>query len=65
MTVRVTPAGTEYARGSRDQHSPKAFSCENNMDSGPLPPELMLSCMCNVALNLLWILTYFEITFPI
>ena len=29
------------------------------MDPGLLPPELMVSCMCNVALNLLWILTYF------
>ena len=29
LTVRVTPAGTECARCSWDQHSPKAFSCEN------------------------------------
>ena len=53
MTVTVTPAGTRCARCNRDQHSPKAFSCENNLDAGPLPPELMVSCMCNVALNLL------------
>ena len=43
MTVRMTSAGTECIRCSRDKHCPKIYSSENNMNPGPLPHELLVS----------------------
>ena len=42
MTVRMTSAGTECIRCTRDKHSPKTFSSDNNMHPGPVPQELMV-----------------------
>jgi len=43
MTVKMTSAGTECIRCTKDQHSPKTFSSDNNMNPGPVPQELMVS----------------------
>ena len=42
MTVRATSAGTECVRCSRDKHSPKTYSLDNNMHPGPVPLELLV-----------------------
>ena len=44
MTVKMTFAGTECARCSRDKHSPKTYSLENDMHLGPVPQELLVGC---------------------
>ena len=41
-TVKVDTAGT-CTRCHADKHSPKLYSVQNNMDPGPVPPELTVS----------------------
>ena len=43
MTVRTTFVGTECLRCSRDKHSPKTYSSENNVNPATVPPELLVS----------------------
>ena len=38
--LQLRPPSTECVRCSRDKHSPKLYSFSNNMDPGPIPPEL-------------------------
>ena len=45
MTVRVTSAGTECVRCTRDKHSPKAYSSDNNIHPGPVPKELRVKIL--------------------
>ena len=42
MTVRMTSAGTECLRCTRDKHIPKTYSSDNNMHPGPVRQELMV-----------------------
>ena len=46
MTVRMTSAGSECVRCTRDKHIPNTYSAANNMIPGPVPPELMVRCNC-------------------
>ena len=51
MTVMITSAGTECARCSKDKHSPKAYSLENNMHPGPVPLELLVGDLIVFAMS--------------
>ena len=48
MSVRMSESGTECLRCGRDKHSPKSYSCENNMDPGSVPVELVVSVLVSV-----------------
>ena len=50
----VSPHCTECVRCRRDKHIPKVYSTANNMNPGPVPPELVVcdSC-CNIRV-LIW-----------
>ena len=59
-------------RCCNDKHVPKLYSADNNMDPGPVPPELTVSvdvmntkilltlccCCCNVSHYILWLFCY-------
>ena len=40
--LRLCSQSTECLRCSRDKHSPKVYSAFNNMDPGPIPPQLQV-----------------------
>ena len=40
--LRLCSQSTECLRCSRDKHSPKVYSVFNNMDLGPIPPQLQV-----------------------
>ena len=40
--LQFRPPSTEYVRCCRDKHVPKMCSSANNMDPGPLPPQLQV-----------------------
>ena len=42
-TVSPDSSDTECVRCSRDKHIPKLYLSMNNMDPGPVPPELQVS----------------------
>ena len=42
-TVLPDSSDTECVRCRRDKHIPKLYSSMNNMDPGPVPPELQVS----------------------
>ena len=43
MSVRMSESGTECLQCGRDKHSPKSYSCKNDMDPGSVPLELVVS----------------------
>ena len=48
----VSPDSTECVRCRRDKHIPKVYSTANNMNPGPVPPELVVcdNCCNNIIL---------------
>ena len=48
--LKVHSQSAECVRCSRDQHVPKLYSSRNNMDPGPVPPQLIASkdYSCNI-----------------
>ena len=53
--LQLRSLSTECVRCSRDKHIPKVYSSANNMDPGPLPPQLQVNyhlCIeCRVTCN--------------
>ena len=45
--MAMSPNRTECARCGRDKHIPKLYSEANNMNPGPVPPQLQVHiCVC-------------------
>ena len=45
--IQLYASTTECMRCYRDKHTPKVYSAANNMNPGPLPPQLKVSsCVC-------------------
>ena len=40
--LQLCSQNTECLHCSRDKHSPKVYSAANNMDPGPIPPQLQV-----------------------
>ena len=49
--IQLYPSITECMQGYRDKHIPKLYSSTNNMNPGPLPPQLKVStCVCFITI---------------
>ena len=52
--LRLCSLSTECVRCSHDKHSPKVYSATNNMDPGPIPPQLQVgSCTRTVLVEII------------
>ena len=56
--LQLHSQSTECQRCSRDKHAPKLLSSTNNMDPGPVPPQLQVIHVCTMKSLLLHYLSH-------